>query len=231
MVKAVLGDVNHEGAATTPEEQIRRLAGAFDRAAQVSPEGSVALYALGNPDLLKAATTEVVEQMRAWGLLGRSQSVLDLGCGIGRFEEAMAGEVSSIVGIDISGEMIETARRRCAALGNVAFLQSSGRDLSAFAADSFDLVLAVDSFPYLVQSGMSLVQTHVAETARVLKPSGDLLILNFSYRRNPGQDRADIRRLAEGHGFKVLRDGISAFTLWDGLVFHLRVAVPDHRLP
>ena len=221
IVKGVLGEVRHDHAAHTPHEQIRYLATAFDRAAQASPEGSVALYALGNPDLLNAATAEVVERMRHWGLLGTGKSVLDLGCGIGRFGEALANDVEFFVGIDISGEMIAAARRRCSALSNVTFLQSSGRDLSPFVANSFDLVLAVDTLPYLVQSGMGLVETHFAEAARVLRARGDFLILNFSYRGDPEQDRADIRRLCETFGFEVRRDDVSAFALWDGLAFHL----------
>lgn len=220
-VKAVLGDVKHDVAATTPDEQLQHVAAAFDRAAQASPEGSVALYALGDPDLLKRATAEVVGRLRDWSLLGRDRRVLDLGCGIGRFGEALAGEVASVIGIDISGEMIAAARRRCASLGNVSFLQSSGRDLAPFADGSFDLVLAVDSFPYVVQAGMSLVETHFAEAARVLTPGGALLILNFSYRGDPEQDRADIRRLSQAFGFVARLEGVPAFALWDGLAFHL----------
>jgi ubiquinone/menaquinone biosynthesis C-methylase UbiE len=226
VVKGVLGDVRHDNVALPPDEQVRLWADAFDRAAQASPEGSVALYALGNPDLLKAATAEVVEQMRDWGLLGRERNILDLGCGIGRLSEALAPEVASVVGIDISREMIEAARRRCAAYSNTSFLQSTGRDLSPFENGSFELVLAVDSFPYLVQTGISLVETHVAEAARVLKPSGDLLILNLSYRGDPEQDRADIRRLAGAFGFILRRAGTQPFTLWDGLAFHLAKAPP-----
>ena len=221
IVKAVLGNVRHDSTATNPEEQVARLAAAFDRAAQASAEGSVALYSLGNPELLRAATAEVVERMREWGLLGRERTALDLGCGIGRFGEALAGELKSLIGSDISAEMVRIAQSRCAGLGNVSFVQSSGRDLSLFRTGSFDLVLAADSFPYFVQSGMSLVETHFAEAARVLRPRGDLLILNFSYRGDPAQDRTDIRRLASAFGFDVLRDGTREFTLWDGLAFHL----------
>jgi ubiquinone/menaquinone biosynthesis C-methylase UbiE len=220
-VRTVLDDVRHDDAATSPDEQIRRLAAAFDKAAQASPEGSVALYALGNPELLRAATAEVVQRLREWDLLGRDRTVLDLGCGIGRFAEALSPDVKSIVGVDISTEMVEAARRRCACLANASFLQTSGHDLSVFGEASFDLVLAADTLPYLVQSGMSLVETHFAEVARVLRPGGDLLVLNFSYRGEPDQDRADIRRLAETFGFEVLRQGVSAFSLWDGLAFHL----------
>jgi len=220
-VKAVLSDVSHDSAATTADEQIRRFASSFDRAAHSAPEGSVALYALGNPDILKAATAEVAERMREWGLLGPGRRVLDLGCGIGRFGEALAAETQVVVGIDISGEMIAAARRRCAASPNLTFLQSSGRDLSQFHDGFFDLVIAVDTFPYLVQASMSLAERHVAEAARVLAREGDLLILNFSYRGDPNKDRADVKRLSQTFGFEVVRDGTPAFTLWDGLAFHL----------
>jgi SAM-dependent methyltransferase len=220
-VRTVLDDVRHDEAGGDPDQAIRRWAEAFDRAAHGSPEASVALYALGNPELLKAATAEVVERLRDWGLLGRERRVLDVGCGIGRFGEALAGEVGTLVGIDISGAMIEAARRRCAAFDNVSFRQSSGRDLSLFEDGAFDLVLAVDSFPYLVQAGMPLADMHVAEAARVLAPGGDLVILNFSYRGDAGLDRTDVGRLAEASGFEVLRDGARAFSLWDGLAYHL----------
>jgi SAM-dependent methyltransferase len=225
-VKAVLEDVKHDQVSGDPDEAIRRWATAFDRAAHGSPEASVALYALGNPELLKAATAEVVQRLRDWGLLGRQRCVLDLGCGIGRFGEALAGEVQAFVGIDISGEMIAVAQRRCAGLGNVSFQRSSGRDLSLFPDGAFDLVLAVDCFPYLVQSGMGLVETHLAEAARVLRLGGDLVILNFSYRGDPARDRADVARLVTACGFEVVRDASRPFTLWDGLAFHLKAARP-----
>ena len=220
-VRTVLDDVRHDEAPGDANAAVRRWAAAFDRAACASPEGSVALYALGNPELLKAATEEVVVWLRDWGLIGRERDVLDLGCGIGRFGAALAGQVGGYVGIDISGEMIAAARRRCAGLSEVSFAQTSGRDLSLFRDGAFDLVLAVDAFPYLVQSGTELAETHVTEAARVLKPGGDLLILNFSYRGDPAADLADLRRLAGACGLAVVRDGPRPFSLWDGAVYHL----------
>ncbi|HEX5868492.1 MAG TPA: class I SAM-dependent methyltransferase [Beijerinckiaceae bacterium] len=220
-VRTVLDDVRHDEAPGDADAAVRRWAAAFDRAARASPEGSVALYALGNPELLKAATEEVVVWLRGRGLIGRERQVLDLGCGIGRFGAALAGQVGGYVGIDISGEMIAAARRRCAGLGGVSFAQTSGRDLSLFRDSAFDVVLAVDAFPYLVQSGTELAETHVAEAARVLKAGGDLLILNFSYRGDPAGDLADLRRLAGACGLALVRDGLQPFSLWDGAVYHL----------
>ena len=60
-----------------------------------------------------------------------------------------------------------------------------------------------DSSP-LVQSGMSLVERHVAEIARVLTTAGDLLIINVSDRGEPVRDRADMERLAHAFGPDVL---------------------------
>ena len=220
-VKAVLGGVEHGGTAAAPEQGVAHWAALFDSAAARSAEGSVALYALGDPELLRAATDEVVELLRQARLLGADRDVLDIGCGIGRFEAALAGEVRSAVGIDISAAMIAAARTRCAGLANVSFARCSGRDLSLFGDASFDLVLAVDAFPYLVQSGMALAATHVGEAARVLRPGGHLLILNFSYRGDADLDRADVARLARASGFAVLRAGTREFRFWDGLAFDL----------
>jgi ubiquinone/menaquinone biosynthesis C-methylase UbiE len=166
--------------------------------------------------------------MRSGGLLGRGRKVLDIGCGIGRFEAALASEVEHVVGIDISAEMIKLARQRCAELANVRFQRCSGRDLSLFDDGSFDLVLAVDCLPYLAQAGMTLVERHLAEAARVLRTPGDLVIVNFTYRGDPARDRADVERLAHASGFDVLRAGTREFSLWDGLTFHL---VKNHNRP
>lgn len=219
-VKAVLARVAHDRSGAAPEEGVGALAAAFDAAARADPEASIALYALGSPALLREATAEVVGVLRGWGLLASDRAVLEIGCGIGRFETALAREVALVVGIDVSGAMLAEARRRCAGIANAAFVHSSGLDLAAFADARFDLVLAVDSFPYLVQVGPELAARHVEEAARVLKPGGDLVILNYSYRGDPGRDRADLAALAAGR-FRLLRAGERPFRLWDGTAFHL----------
>jgi ubiquinone/menaquinone biosynthesis C-methylase UbiE len=147
--------------------------------------------------------------------------MLEIGCGIGRFEEALAPALRLAVGIDVSRSMLQAARERCAALADAAFVQTSGLDLAAFRDRSFDLILAVDSFPYLVQAGPELLARHVAESARVLRAGGDLVILNLSYRGDLDQDRRDLAALA-AEAFEVRRNGAQGeFRLWDGAAFHL----------
>ena len=205
----------------------------FDRAVALAPEASVALYSLGMQSTLDRATAEIVARLREWGLLGRGRAVLDIGCGIGRFEAALAPEVAAITGIDVAAGMIAEARRRCAGFSNVSLCQCSGAGLAEFADESFDFVLAVDTFPYLVAADPAIAARHVADAARLLRPAGALVILNYSYRSDLDGDRSEVARLASEHGFTVEHSGTRDFALWDGTTFLLRkpktLTVPHRR--
>jgi SAM-dependent methyltransferase len=123
--------------------------------------------------------------------------------------------------------MIEEARRRCADLRNVHFEPCNGRDLGRYSARRFDLILAVDSFPYLFAACPGIVDRHLQDGARILRPGGSAVILNFSYRGDDEADRSDIERLAGTCGFIVERAGTRDFRLWDGVTFLLNL--PVHR--
>ncbi|HMI85500.1 MAG TPA: class I SAM-dependent methyltransferase [Polyangiaceae bacterium] len=194
----------------------------FDEAVGECEEASVALYSLGDANMLRAATDEVVRAMIGWEMLGRDKDVLQIGCGIGRFEAALSPHVRSAVGIDVSPKMIDAARRRTAKLANVRCEVCSGLDLAGFEEDAFDLVYAVDSMPYIVEAGLELVATHFREAARVLRRDGEFVICGFSYRGDLQRDRAEVGRLSSEYGFAVLFDGISPYELWNGHVFRLR---------
>jgi SAM-dependent methyltransferase len=209
-------------AATSPEEAVAACRSFFDRAVRRGEEASVAAYSLGDPGLLAVATAEIVDVLDRWGLLGPERRTLEIGCGIGRMQAALAPRVAEAWGIDISPKMIEAARRRCRDLPNVRFSVGSGFDLAGLPDAGFDLVLAVDSFPYIHQAGPKVVEMHFQEVARVLRPGGDFMILNFSYRDDLVADRSEVRKLCRTAGFALLVAGDEPFKLWDGVAFHGR---------
>lgn len=216
-VKALLSAVDHAEAGTTPE----RIAAAFDRAAAISPEGGVALYSLGDPALLEAITREVAQWIDGLGVLGPDRRLLEVGCGIGRFLGALAPRLELAIGLDVSAAMVREGARRCGPHGNVAVLRSSGRDLACIHDASIDLVLFADSFPYLVQVGRGLPERHFEDAARVLSPSGRLLILNYSYRGDAALDLAEAEALGRRAGLTPMPVDAPRFEGWDATSFLL----------
>jgi cyclopropane fatty-acyl-phospholipid synthase-like methyltransferase len=223
--RAVFTEVVHEEPMGTSSATVERIGHMFDRAVAVSPEASVAAYSLGDPVILATATDEIVTWLGAARLIGPESDVLDVGCGIGRVAAALAGRVRSILGLDVSRAMIDEARRRCTA-PNVTFGASVGTDLARVPSAAFDVVLAVDSFPYLMQAGPMLAERHVADAARILRADGALVILNFSYRGHPAADIADAVRWAAAYGFVGGVLGDVPFKLWDGRAFVLHRSRP-----
>jgi SAM-dependent methyltransferase len=212
----------HDASGPTPAEGIAVIAGFFDDAVRHSPEASVALYSLGDPLILAAATAEIVAWLHAEGLLPPGADVLDVGCGIGRVAAALAPRCRSVLGLDVSAGMVGEARRRLADHPNVRISLTSGEDLDAVETAAFDLVLAIDSFPYIVQTGPETALRHVRGAARALRPGGALCILNLSFRCDPAQDRADAIGWAADSGMHMTHDGGRPFRLWDGTAFVLR---------
>jgi SAM-dependent methyltransferase len=194
----------------------------FDRAVALAPEASVALYSLGTPETLARATAEIVDRLRRWSVIYAGCRVLDIGCGIGRIEQALAPDAGAITGIDVSAGMIVEARRRCAGLANVSFRRCGGTDLAEFDETGFDLVLAVDSFPYLVAADPAIAVRHVADAARLLRPDGALVIFNYSYSGALDADRRVVAQLGSQHSLAVERNGTRDLSLWDGATFLLR---------
>jgi len=193
----------------------------YDRAVAAAPEAAVALYSLGDPAILDRATTELTALLDAWGLLGVERDALDIGCGIGRVERQLASRLRHIIGIDLSPAMVAEARRRCAGIANLAFTVCDGRSLSQFSPASFDLILAVDSFPCFVPAARDVARHHVLDAARLLRPGGVFAIFNYSYRGDLAADRADIAADAAAAGLRVSRNGARDLALWDGVSFAL----------
>jgi SAM-dependent methyltransferase len=194
----------------------RSWAAAFDQAARIDRMSASALYAFGDTSRLAEATREMCAYLDAKGHITESSRVLEIGSGTGRILDALSPWIAQGVGIDISAEMLAGAHPR----DNLAFLQTDGRSLAAFRDGSFDLTLAIDSFPYLVASGLDV--SHVGEAARVLAPGGALLVMNYSYRNDRQSDQVDFTMACLASGLSPMALGEQPFDLWDGAVFSAR---------
>ncbi|MFO1073132.1 MAG: class I SAM-dependent methyltransferase [Geminicoccaceae bacterium] len=204
-------------------ERVAACARMFDLALTWSPEAAVAGHSLGDPFRFAEATAEAAALLDRLGVLLPGRHLLDLGCGIGRLEEALARRVGAITGIDVSARMLAEARKRCTGLANVRLRPTSGLDLAPFVVATFDAVIAFDSLPYVFMAGgHELVDAMFAEIARVLRPGGDLVALNLTYRGGLARDRADAQALAAAHGLELLRSGTHDLELCDGATFHFR---------
>ena len=204
------------------EEGIERSRKLFDASVAESEESSVALYSLGSPKLLAAATDEVIGVLEDWGVLGLRRDALEIGCGIGRLMVPLCSRVRSLIGTDVSSGMISAARRRLESCSNASVRMTTGQGLSEFGSESIDLVYSVDTFPYLVLSGYALVERHFLDVRRVLRTGGDFVLLNYAYGRSREDANAEVLALAHGAGLQVVRADESPFRLWNGIGWLLR---------
>jgi len=207
---------------SSAEEGVETYRRFFDLAVRRDEPSSVAAHSLGDNKLLENATREIIELFDRLGVLGPHHRVLEIGCGLGRIVAAVAPKVGEIFGIDISPAMIQVARQRNAGLGNVALSVTSGRDLAQFPTESFDFVYGADTFPYIYHEGPDLAALHVGEAARLLRPGGHLVILNYSYRDDVKEDRREMAHLCASCGFELLVEGRQPLQLWDAVLFHAR---------
>jgi len=153
-----------------------------------------------------------------------SDRILEIGCGIGTIVFELSRQGYDVTGTDISSVAIEYGRSK---YGDVRLEVQPAEEL-AFDDQAFDVVLSFDLFEHI-----ALIDRHVAEVARVLKPEGYYLFQtpnklsnavfetlshkSLKWRRyhpslhTPGQLR---RRLAK-HGFEahfVKMDPINEYT-------------------
>jgi SAM-dependent methyltransferase len=212
--------VDHARADASSADALVRIASEFDQAVSRAPEVSVASFSLGDPSILAEATEEIVNWLSHTGVLRRGVAVLDLGCGFGRIAAALATRGHAVLGLDISAAMIAEAERRHAHISNLRFAATPGTDLQFMPDAGFDLILAVDSFPYLVQAGVA--DQHIMDAVRCLRPDGSVAILNLSYRDDPAADAKDAARWAATYGLQLEVMGETPFALWDGRAFVFR---------
>ena len=100
-------------------------------------------------------------------------SMLDIGCGIGKYQPFFKGKVRSLTGIDVSGACIERAKRD----NPFASYQTyNGTDLP-FESGSFDVAYAICVMHHVEPEHR---QNFVNEMKRVLRPGGLAIVFEHN---------------------------------------------------
>lgn len=162
------------------------------------------------------------EQLAAWLIAAGPDSsawrVLDLGCGTGLVGQHLQGRCDELVGIDLSGRMLDKARERggYTRLEQADVLAHLQQDRTAH----HDAIVAADVFIYVGKLDAVVAQAH-----RTLKPGGWLAFsIEAMEHAPPPPDAQDLQRghrleptgrythaqahlceLARAHGFTIVR--------------------------
>ena len=146
---------------------------------------------------------EKVEQAILEALSGTEiRTLLDLGTGTASILELLGPRIERGLGLDLSRDMLALARARLdrAGLKNCSVRQGDIYDL-ALPRDSFDVVVIHQVLHFLDDAGRA-----IAQAARVLRPGGCLLVVDFAPH--------DLEFLRDVHAHRRLGFAAETVTQW-----------------
>jgi ubiquinone/menaquinone biosynthesis C-methylase UbiE len=149
----------------------------------------------------------------------RGADVIEIAPGHGRWSEFIIGTCRHATLVDLGPKCLEYCRTRFAQHDNVDYFLTTGTQLPHHASGAIDFVFSYDSF---VHMSADVIQSYMAEIARVLKAGGIAIVHHaqiadpVSYQQTyTGQRSATnssmVRGLVELHGLTVSRQS----AVWD----------------
>ncbi len=99
-----------------------------------------------------------------------NKHILDAACGPGKYAEILFSKKATVVGLDISKEMIKYAKERNENRGDF-YIHDIQEPLSMCKSETFDIVLCALAMHYIKDWKITLQEFY-----RVLKPNGELII-------------------------------------------------------
>lgn len=103
-------------------------------------------------------------------------SILEIGCGAGRFLKPLSARFRRVVGVDVSPAMLDSCRSRLSGAGNVELQVCNGLDLSQFTDGAFDYCISAGVFQHITST--DIITAYVREGLRVTRPGG-LFLFQF----------------------------------------------------
>lgn len=119
------------------------------------------------------------EQVLDVARVDTGESILDVGCGTGTLALAAkrrVGNIGKVSGIDASAEMIARARKKAAKARTDIDLRIATAEALPFENGAFDAVLSTTVLHCLPRDARAQA---IREMARVLRPAGRLLLVDF----------------------------------------------------
>jgi len=122
-----------------------------------------AFWAQGERDLARLLSQARVRVTAA-------DTVVEVGCGVGRLTRPLSARVARVLAVDVSHEMLAVAREHSPERHNVTWLLGDGESLSGVDDGSADACVSHVVFQHIPDPAVTL--GYVREMGRVLRPGG-----------------------------------------------------------
>lgn len=132
----------------------------------------------------------MTERILDYGEVEPSQAtILEIGCGVGRFLKPLSCRFKELCGVDISEEMLKTAKDYCACLPNITYKLNDGKSLNEIHNESFDYCVSAGVFQHITD--IKVILSYIREALRILKPGG-LFLFQFEGNRTEVVGRGQV---------------------------------------
>jgi SAM-dependent methyltransferase len=139
-------------------------------------------------ELTGVATKEVLASTVG---INQTDTVVEIGCGVGRVGKQIAPLCRKWIGCDVSPHMLELAAQRLGTLGNVELREITGFDLRPLTDGLADVVYSTVVFMHLEEWDRF---NYILEAYRVLRPGGRIFVDNVNLCSDEGWRVFEIHR-------------------------------------
>jgi cyclopropane fatty-acyl-phospholipid synthase-like methyltransferase len=160
----------------TPEQQLEKMRRDWDQRAKENARFYVAtgkenwtdddFFSSGETTVREEILTDMINICQ--GKDPKQMRVIEIGCGAGRVTRALAGLFGEVHGVDVSGQMVELARKSLADRPNAFVYQNNGKDLSVLPPGPYDFAFSTIVFQHI--PSREVIYNYVREVHRLLRP-------------------------------------------------------------
>jgi ubiquinone/menaquinone biosynthesis C-methylase UbiE len=137
------------------------------------------------------------------------KAVLEIGCGLGHYAQAIAPQTESYIALDVSESMLAKTRQRGAGIANLTFLQADAQEIP-LPDHAVDLVFGTWAIGAI--GPPEAKERAIGEIHRVIKPGGEIWAVEthwaseFMDLRGPDEQASDHQTFLwyQSHGFDLI---------------------------